>query len=42
VTKGVFLTAPSAYEETFIGAGHTEKDIDEALNKIDDAFKELK
>jgi glutamate-1-semialdehyde 2,1-aminomutase len=42
ITKGLFFSAPSAYEETFIGAGHTEQDIDEALERIDDAFKELK
>lgn len=42
ITKGLYFSAPSAYEETSIGAGHTEKDVDEALEKIDDAFRELK
>lgn len=41
INKGLFFTAPSAYEETFISAGNTEKDIDEALERIDSAFKEL-
>jgi glutamate-1-semialdehyde aminotransferase len=41
IVKGVYLSAPSPYEETFISAGNTEKDVDEALDKIDDSFKEL-
>ncbi len=41
VTKGVYFSAPSPYEETFISAAMTEKDIDEGLEKIDDAFKQL-
>jgi glutamate-1-semialdehyde 2,1-aminomutase len=41
IVKGVYFSAPSPYEETFISAGNTEKDIDAALEKIDDSFKEL-
>jgi len=41
VTNGVYFSAPSPYEETFISAAMTEKDIDEALGIIDDAFKQL-
>jgi glutamate-1-semialdehyde 2,1-aminomutase len=41
VTNGLYFSAPSPYEETFISASTTEKDIDEALEKIDDAFKAL-
>jgi glutamate-1-semialdehyde 2,1-aminomutase len=41
VTKGIYFSAPSPYEETFISAATTEKDIDDALDRIDDAFKQL-
>jgi glutamate-1-semialdehyde 2,1-aminomutase len=41
VTKGVYFSAPSPYEETFISAAMTEKDVDEALGIVDDAFKQL-
>jgi glutamate-1-semialdehyde 2,1-aminomutase len=41
VTNGVYFSAPSPYEETFISAAMDEKDIDEALERIDDAFKAL-
>jgi glutamate-1-semialdehyde 2,1-aminomutase len=41
VTKGVYFSAPSPYEETFISAAMTEGDIDEALGIMDDAFKQL-
>ena len=41
VTKGVYFSALSLYEETFISAAMAENDIDEGLEKIDDAFKQL-
>ena len=41
ITNGIYFSAPSPYEETFISAAMTEKDIDDALEKIDDAFKQL-
>ncbi len=41
LANGLYFSAPSPYEETFISVGTTEKDVDEALQKIDDAFKAL-
>ena len=41
ISNGVYFSAPSPYEETFISAAMTEKDIDNALGIIDDAFKIL-
>ena len=41
LANGLFFCAPSPYEETFISAGITAGDVDEALQKIEDAFKAL-
>ncbi len=42
LVRGLNYSAPNAYEQTFISVGNTEKDIDEALERIDASFKELK
>jgi glutamate-1-semialdehyde aminotransferase len=41
VSRGVYFSAPSPYEETFISASTTEKDVDEALGIIDESFGQL-
>lgn len=41
VASGLFFSAASPYEETFISVGNTEGDIEEALSIIDDGFKNL-
>jgi glutamate-1-semialdehyde 2,1-aminomutase len=41
VTRGVMLMAPKWSEESFLTTAHTEKDIDETLNVINDSLKEL-
>jgi glutamate-1-semialdehyde 2,1-aminomutase len=37
--RGVYL-APSAFEAAFMSAAHTDADVDETLNKLDDAMRE--
>jgi glutamate-1-semialdehyde 2,1-aminomutase len=37
--RGVYL-APSAFEAAFMSAAHTDADIDETLNRLDDAMRE--
>ncbi len=38
--KGVYF-APSQFEASFLSTAHSDNDIDETLNKIEDSFKEL-
>ncbi|NPA12354.1 MAG: glutamate-1-semialdehyde 2,1-aminomutase, partial [Aquificae bacterium] len=38
--KGVYI-APSQFEASFLSTAHSDGDIDETLNKIEEAFKEL-
>ncbi|WP_457623238.1 glutamate-1-semialdehyde 2,1-aminomutase [Persephonella sp.] len=38
--KGIYL-APSQFEASFLSTAHSEKDIQETLNKTEDTFKEL-
>ena len=38
--KGVYF-APSQFEASFLSTTHSDNDIDETLNKIEDSFKEL-
>jgi glutamate-1-semialdehyde 2,1-aminomutase len=35
--RGVYL-APSAFEAAFMSAAHSDADIDETLNRLDDAM----
>ncbi len=38
--KGIYL-APSQFEASFLSTAHSDSDIDETLNKAEEAFKEL-
>ena len=41
LSKGVFLMGPLWSEPSTIGIAHTEQDIDETLNIIENTLKEL-
>jgi glutamate-1-semialdehyde 2,1-aminomutase len=36
--RGVYL-APSAFEAAFISAAHGDREVDETLNRLDDAMR---
>ena len=40
LARGVYL-APSAFEAAFMSAAHSEEDIEETLNRLDDAMAEI-